>query len=65
MHRPDPLTGLRKPTDDRFREVLYNTLLAEELGFDGFGVGERHERRCRRTSGARSSRTRYGGRRTR
>ena len=28
----------------RFREVVDNALLAEELGFDGFGVGERHER---------------------
>ncbi|KUO05226.1 LLM class flavin-dependent oxidoreductase [Streptomyces caeruleatus] len=44
LHRPDPLTGARKTTHDRFREVLGNALLAEELGFDGFGVGERHER---------------------
>ncbi|MFI6937844.1 LLM class flavin-dependent oxidoreductase [Streptomyces sp. NPDC050418] len=44
VHRPDPVTGLQKPTHDRFREVLGNALLAEELGFDGFGVGERHER---------------------
>ncbi|MCY1139310.1 LLM class flavin-dependent oxidoreductase [Actinoplanes sp. Pm04-4] len=29
---------------ERFREVVDNALLAEELGFDGFGVGERHER---------------------
>ncbi|MEW2291083.1 LLM class flavin-dependent oxidoreductase [Streptomyces sp. NPDC006743] len=44
VHRPDPVTGIQKPTHDRFREVLDNALLAEELGFDGFGVGERHER---------------------
>ncbi|MFD8927157.1 LLM class flavin-dependent oxidoreductase [Streptomyces mirabilis] len=44
VHRPDPITGVRKSTHDRFREVLDNALLAEELGFDGFGVGERHER---------------------
>ncbi len=44
VHRPDPVTGLQKPTHDRFREVLDSALLAEELGFDGFGVGERHER---------------------
>ncbi|WP_078913788.1 LLM class flavin-dependent oxidoreductase [Streptomyces sp. NRRL S-37] len=44
VHRPDPVTGVHKPTHDRFREVLDNALLAEELGFDGFGVGERHER---------------------
>jgi alkanesulfonate monooxygenase SsuD/methylene tetrahydromethanopterin reductase-like flavin-dependent oxidoreductase (luciferase family) len=44
VHAPHPVTGVRKPTRDRFREVLDNALLAEELGFDGFGVGERHER---------------------
>lgn len=44
VHRPDPVTGVHKPTHDRFREVLDNALFAEELGFDGFGVGERHER---------------------
>ncbi|MET8975681.1 LLM class flavin-dependent oxidoreductase [Streptomyces sp. NPDC004539] len=44
VHRPDPVTGVQKSTQDRFREVLDNALLAEELGFDGFGVGERHER---------------------
>ncbi len=43
-HAPDPVTGVRKSTQERFREVLDNALLAEELGFDGFGVGERHER---------------------
>jgi alkanesulfonate monooxygenase SsuD/methylene tetrahydromethanopterin reductase-like flavin-dependent oxidoreductase (luciferase family) len=44
VHAPDPLTGVQKSTTDRFREVIGNALLAEELGFDGFGVGERHER---------------------
>jgi alkanesulfonate monooxygenase SsuD/methylene tetrahydromethanopterin reductase-like flavin-dependent oxidoreductase (luciferase family) len=44
VHAPDPLTGVRKSTAERFREVVENALLAEELGFDGFGVGERHER---------------------
>ncbi|MFJ5213842.1 LLM class flavin-dependent oxidoreductase [Streptomyces sp. NPDC088354] len=44
VHAPDPVTGVVKPTGARFREVLDNALLAEELGFDGFGVGERHER---------------------
>ncbi|GAA5699386.1 hypothetical protein Save01_00173 [Streptomyces avermitilis] len=38
VHAPDPVTGVRKPTNDRFREVIDNALLAEELGFDGFGV---------------------------
>jgi len=44
VHAPDPVTGVQVPTADRFREVVDNALLAEELGFDGFGVGERHER---------------------
>jgi alkanesulfonate monooxygenase SsuD/methylene tetrahydromethanopterin reductase-like flavin-dependent oxidoreductase (luciferase family) len=44
VHAPDPITGVRKSTQDRFREVLANARLVEELGFDGFGVGERHER---------------------
>ncbi|MET8585295.1 LLM class flavin-dependent oxidoreductase [Streptomyces collinus] len=43
-HAPDPVTGVLKSTGERFREVIDNALLAEELGFDGFGVGERHER---------------------
>ncbi|MDH6114623.1 alkanesulfonate monooxygenase SsuD/methylene tetrahydromethanopterin reductase-like flavin-dependent oxidoreductase (luciferase family) [Kitasatospora sp. MAP12-15] len=44
VHAPDPVTGVRKSTQERFREVIDNALRAEELGFDGFGVGERHER---------------------
>jgi alkanesulfonate monooxygenase SsuD/methylene tetrahydromethanopterin reductase-like flavin-dependent oxidoreductase (luciferase family) len=44
VHAPHPITGVQKSTTDRFREVIDNALLAEELGFDGFGVGERHER---------------------
>jgi alkanesulfonate monooxygenase SsuD/methylene tetrahydromethanopterin reductase-like flavin-dependent oxidoreductase (luciferase family) len=44
VHAPDPITGVQKSTTGRFREVIGNALLAEELGFDGFGVGERHER---------------------
>ncbi|MEE4546951.1 LLM class flavin-dependent oxidoreductase [Streptomyces sp. V4-01] len=44
VHAPDPVTGVRVSTADRFREVLDGALLAEDLGFDGFGVGERHER---------------------
>ena len=44
VHAPDPVTGAQMSTADRFREVLDNARLAEELGFDGFGVGERHER---------------------
>ena len=44
VHAPDPVTGARPPTRERFRQVVDSALLAEELGFDGFGVGERHER---------------------
>jgi alkanesulfonate monooxygenase SsuD/methylene tetrahydromethanopterin reductase-like flavin-dependent oxidoreductase (luciferase family) len=44
VHAADPITGGQKSTQERFREVLDNARLAEELGFDGFGVGERHER---------------------
>ncbi|GIH62849.1 LLM class flavin-dependent oxidoreductase [Microbispora siamensis] len=43
-HGPDPLTGETRSTTERFREVVDNAVLAEELGFDGYGVGERHER---------------------
>jgi alkanesulfonate monooxygenase SsuD/methylene tetrahydromethanopterin reductase-like flavin-dependent oxidoreductase (luciferase family) len=32
------------PAHVRLREVVDNAVLAEELGFDGYGVGERHER---------------------
>ena len=44
VHAPDPVTGARKSTHERFAEVIDRALTAEELGFDGFGVGERHER---------------------
>ena len=44
VHAPDRVTGVLKPTSDRFQEVVDNAVMAEELGFDGFGVGERHER---------------------
>jgi alkanesulfonate monooxygenase SsuD/methylene tetrahydromethanopterin reductase-like flavin-dependent oxidoreductase (luciferase family) len=44
VHAPDPVTGVKKSTTERFQEVIDNAVLAEALGFDGFGVGERHER---------------------
>jgi alkanesulfonate monooxygenase SsuD/methylene tetrahydromethanopterin reductase-like flavin-dependent oxidoreductase (luciferase family) len=44
VHAPDPLTGVQPSTTERFATVIANARLAEELGFDGFGVGERHER---------------------
>ncbi|MDT5017583.1 MAG: hypothetical protein QOD39_3743 [Mycobacterium sp.] len=42
-HHPDPVTGEKKSPADRLREVVDSAVLAEELGFDGFAVGERHE----------------------
>ena len=44
VHAPDPVTGVQVSTTERFRQVVDAAVLAEELGFDGFGVGERHER---------------------
>ena len=42
-HHPDPVTGEKKSPADRLREVVDSAVLAEELGFDGFAIGERHE----------------------
>ncbi|WP_061296595.1 LLM class flavin-dependent oxidoreductase [Herbidospora cretacea] len=33
-----------KPVNQRFREIVESAVRAEELGFDGFAFGERHER---------------------
>ena len=40
VHAADPHTGEQKSTQERFREVIGNARLAEELGFDGFGTLE-------------------------
>ena len=42
-HHPDPVTGEKKSPADRLRDVVDAAVLAEELGYDGFAVGERHE----------------------
>lgn len=42
-HLPDPVSGEKRSPADRLRDVIQKGLLAEELGFDGFAVGERHE----------------------
>ena len=42
-HHPDAVTGEKKGPADRLRDVVEAAVLAEELGFDGFAVGERHE----------------------
>jgi len=39
---PDPLTGRTPGETERFRELIENAVLYEQLGFDGFSVGERH-----------------------
>ncbi|GAA0899717.1 LLM class flavin-dependent oxidoreductase [Pseudonocardia zijingensis] len=41
---PDPVTGRTPTPNARLRRVVDNAVLAEELGFDGYAVGERHER---------------------
>ena len=43
-YAPDPVTGIQPSTTERLRSVVDNAVLVEELGFDGYGVGERHER---------------------
>ena len=43
-YAPDSVTGIQPSTTERLRSVVDNALLVEELGFDGYGVGERHER---------------------
>jgi alkanesulfonate monooxygenase SsuD/methylene tetrahydromethanopterin reductase-like flavin-dependent oxidoreductase (luciferase family) len=42
-HQPDPVSGEKKSPADRLREVIDSAVLAEQLGYDGFAVGERHE----------------------
>ncbi|MGW5076248.1 LLM class flavin-dependent oxidoreductase [Rhodococcus sp. NPDC004095] len=43
-HQPDPVTGEWLDPAARLKEVVDTAVLAEELGFEGFAVGERHER---------------------
>ena len=42
-HHPNPVSGEKKSPADRLREVVDSAVLAEQMGFDGFAVGERHE----------------------
>ncbi|HTJ66065.1 MAG TPA: LLM class flavin-dependent oxidoreductase [Actinospica sp.] len=44
VHAPHPVTGVQVSTRERFQRLVADAQLAEDLGFDGFGVGERHER---------------------
>ncbi|MGW4247107.1 LLM class flavin-dependent oxidoreductase, partial [Nocardia sp. NPDC004722] len=42
-HTPDPVTGDSETPRQRLRRVVDSARLAEDLGYDGFAVGERHE----------------------
>ncbi|MEU0543592.1 LLM class flavin-dependent oxidoreductase [Nocardia sp. NPDC005978] len=42
-HTPDPVTGVTETARARLRRVVDSARLAEDLGYDGFAVGERHE----------------------
>ncbi|RDI43873.1 LLM class flavin-dependent oxidoreductase [Nocardia mexicana] len=42
-HQPDPVTGAVESPAQRLRRVVDSARLAEEFGYDGFAVGERHE----------------------
>ncbi|RMI31321.1 LLM class flavin-dependent oxidoreductase [Nocardia stercoris] len=42
-HLPDPVTGATETAAQRLGRVVDSARLAEELGYDGFAVGERHE----------------------
>ncbi|MFJ4186954.1 LLM class flavin-dependent oxidoreductase [Kitasatospora sp. NPDC089509] len=39
---PDPVTGVRRSPQQKLRNVIDQAVLAEQLGYDGYGVGERH-----------------------
>ena len=40
---PDPVTGFQSTSVERLRSVVDSAVLAEELGYDGYGIGERPE----------------------
>ena len=42
MNLPNALTGERLTPNQKFQNVLQQAVLAEELGFEAYGVGERH-----------------------
>ncbi|MBU8852396.1 LLM class flavin-dependent oxidoreductase [Priestia megaterium] len=39
---PNPVTGKTLTAQEKFQHVLNQAVLAEKLGFDAYGVGERH-----------------------
>ncbi|OPA73397.1 luciferase [Paenibacillus selenitireducens] len=42
MHVPNAVTGETLTVQQKFQNILDQAILAEELGFDAYGVGERH-----------------------
>lgn len=42
MNIPNAVTGEKLTDQEKFRNVIKQAALAEELGFDAYGVGERH-----------------------
>ena len=42
---PDPISGVQLTPYERFQHVVRQAQWAEELGFDAYGVGERHAQR--------------------
>lgn len=42
MNIPNAITGEMFTTQEKFQNVLKQAMLAEELGFEAYGVGERH-----------------------
>ena len=57
---PDPVTGVARSQTEAFEHVARQAVRAEELGFDAFGVGERHARRVRLVVAARRARAHRG-----
>ena len=39
---PDPVTGVQRSPHEKLRSVIDQAVTAEQLGYDGYGVGERH-----------------------
>ncbi|MFJ2188268.1 LLM class flavin-dependent oxidoreductase [Kitasatospora sp. NPDC087861] len=39
---PDPVTGVQRTPQEKLRNVIDQAVAAEQLGYDGYGVGERH-----------------------
>lgn len=42
MNLKNPVTGEQFSTSEKFENIIKQAQLAEELGFDGYGIGERH-----------------------